>query len=440
MEDNNNNMEEFFKRSLEQFDEVPSNDVWTNISDRLTIEAKWYDPILTVLKSAIPFLIAFLMIGAYHLYIQNKVGDYKTDLSEAQNTIEQLQIENKNYSNQANEIDQLKSDFLSNINDKKLALEKLTKENNSLSRNYNLLLANNKRNNFTDNSLRLENLRKEIISLEKMLELKETEVLALRSEQNLEKVSPSKKTTEGFSSQFKYLPRVRSNKILNHHHLLSVNKPNTVTPATPNETEDMLNQKYARFKIGLKARYFNTLVKNSNLINPGFSQGIRAEYMFGQKWAVTSDILYNQRSYTIAATQGAFTAQSLKKYPGGVEDKTNVNNISSRARYFDASIGIKYIPNFGNNKSNFFINPSVVCHVYLPQDYQFGLTQESDIFYTERTYLASFGSGNLNVGFEKKINPRLHFQVSLWGEQSFIPLGYEREYISMFGASTSILF
>ena len=436
----NNNMEEFFKRSLEQFDEVPSDNVWNNVSDRLTLEAKWYDPILTVLKSALPFLIAFLMIGAYHLYIQNSLTNYKTELSEAKSIIENLQTENKGYLSQITGIEQLKSDFLENINDKKLEIETLTKENKLISFSYNQLLKTSNNNRNSNDQLTLQNLRNEIRILEERIQLKDAEILAFKSNHNYESLSPSNRTTELFCSQFKYLPRVRSNRIINQNHLLSVNKPNSVTPNAPSQTEDISNIRYKRFKFGLKARYFNTLVKDSRLVNPGFSQGIRAEYMFGKKWGVTGDLLYNQRTYTIASSQGSFSPESLKNYPGGVDQKLNVNNISARTRYFDASLGIKYIPNFGTNKTNFFINPSVVWHLYLPQDYQFGLTQESDIHYTQRTYLAYLGSGNLNVGFERKINSSLHFQVSLWGEQSFIPLGYERQYVSMFGASTSILF
>ena len=436
----NNNMEEFFKRSLEQFNEVPSDDVWTNVSDRLTLEAKWYDPIVTVLKSALPFLIALLMIGAYHLYIQNNISNYKNDLSAAKDTIENLQTENKEYLSQINGIEQLKTDFLENINGKNLEIEKLTKENKSLAYSYNQLLNKSKGNSNSQGAFTLQNLRNQIRILEERIQLKDAEILAFKDKQNFENLSPSNRTTEVFCSQFKYLPRVRSNRIINQNHLLSVNKPNSVTPNAPRQTEDISNIRYKRFKLGLKARYFNTLVKDSKLVNPGFSQGIRAEYMFGKNWGVTGEVLYNQRTYTIAANQGSFSPESLKKYPGGVDRKLNVNNISARTRYFDASLGIKYMPNYGNNKTNFFINPSVVWHVYLPQDYQFGLTQESDIHYTERTYLAYFGSGNLNVGFERKINSSLHFQVGLWGEQSFIPLGYERQYVSMFGASTSILF
>ena len=437
MEDNNNNMEEFFKRSLERFDEAPSNDVWTNISDRLSIEAKWYDPILIAIKSMYPFILAAVLIGAYHFYAQNKFDNFKNEISEANSTIQALQNKNLSYTSQIENIEQVKTEFLENINDKKLALEKLTQENKELAASRQQLLRNSKNN--SSNALVLQNLRTKIQNLESKLKLKEAELLALNNKSDLEKTSPSNRTTEVFCSQFKHLPRVRSNRIVNQDFLLSNNKPNSFNPNVPKETESA-SLKFDRFKFGLKARYFNTLVKNSQLVNPGFSQGLRAEYFLAQKWAVTGDLTYNQRTYTIASSQGTFSRESLERYPGGVEEKLNVNNINSRTRYFDFNLGLKYTPNFHADKANFFINPSIVWHLYMPQEYQFSLSQESDIHYTQKTYLAYLGSGNLNMGFDKRINSRLHFQISLWGEQSFIPLGYEKQYVSMFGVSSSLLF
>jgi len=369
MEDNNNNMEEFFKRSLEQFDEAPSNDVWTNISDRLTIETKWYDPILVVLKSAYPFIIAAFFVGAYHFYAQGKLDHYKNEISESKSTIQQLQDENTSYLSQIKEIEELKTDFLENTNDKKLRVEKLLQENKSLRSENNQLLRNSKSNNYTDNSIALQNLRSEIRNLQEKLKIKEAEVIALNNRNVFEQINPSNRTTEVFCSQFKYLPRVRSNRIINLGHLLSINKPNSINPNAPTKTEMSSNQSYRRFRVGLKARYFNTIVENSQFVNPGFSQGLRAEFLLAKKWGITGDLMYNERSYSIGSEQGTFSRESLERYPGGIEDKLNVNNISTRTRYLDFNLGIKYVPNHHPNKANFFINPSVVWHLFTPQDF-----------------------------------------------------------------------
>ena len=441
MKDKNNNMEEFFKRSLERFDELPSDDVWTGVSDRLTMEANWYDPILSVLKSIYPFLLAFAIVGAYHLYAQNNIAKLKEEFSNAQSGI--LGNGNENESlNETVRFDEVKEEFLVKINEKNKLIDKLENDLTILNTNYKNLKASSRQKIQAESEYTtVLNLQNEIAQLKEKLSIQNVELISLRQKSDSNNLSPSTRSTEVFCSSFRHLPGVKTHKIYNQNGLHALMNPKRlVNKRIEIEEEEEVRNKNRRLSVGVKLKYFNTLVKDSELINPGFSRGIRTEYQMNNKWAITSDFLYNEHAYTINAKTGTLTRESLEKYPGGLEDNTNVNIVNTRSRYFDASLGIKYSPNFQIENFNFFINPSVVWQLYLPQEYQFNLLQESNVSYTANTYTLYFGSGNLSLGFEKRISSKLQFQVSLWGEQSFIPLGIDRQYVSMFGVGSALLF
>ena len=112
MEDINNNMEEFFKRSMDRFDESPSDDVWTNISDRIDLDAKWYDPIIFKLRAILPILLAAMLVASNILYSNYKTSDLSNQLSFAKNKIQTLQNENQSFKTEINNIDEIKNEFL----------------------------------------------------------------------------------------------------------------------------------------------------------------------------------------------------------------------------------------------------------------------------------------------------------------------------------------
>lgn len=458
MEDNKNNMEEFFNRSLERFDELPSDDVWANVSDRLTAEEKWYDPILAPLKLVFPILLALLLMGLYHFYTQHNIKQLNQQLTEAETTIQNLKTQHQTTLNNNNK--QTTATSIA-VLQKNTEIENLRNDYSLLNKSYKQLLSKAATQNTTSSNTnilldKIQTLQKQLTGLRYILYQKDTELALLRETQTTENQQPENQQkatrkpatrTEVFCSlqHFPHLKPINislNNSLDSKLALLQSRTPtkgNTISEQQEEEEEE-INLTPPKLRIGIKARYFNALVQNSQLVNPGFSNGIRAELRLGHKWAITGDFMYNSQVYTINAGQNTFSKTSLERFPGGIEDNTNVNIISTRTRYFDANPGMKFMPNYAPDKFNFFINPSVVWHLYLPQEYQYDLRQEDNILYKENRIVAYFGSGNLSVGFERRISPKLHFQFNLWGEQSFIPLGYERQYMSRFGISSAILF
>lgn len=453
-------MEEFFNRSLERFDELPSDDVWTNVSERLTAEENWYDPIWASLKLIFPFLLALLLMGLYYFNTQKNIKQLNHQLTEANTTIQNLKSKHQTTINNLNSSTKTKDQLQSTIHQNNERFKNLDNNYSLLNNKYALLLNKTTTQStpqITNQQInKIQALQKQITDLQFALNQKEAELIALKAgcnQENNSKTSTNNKAnnqqpTDLFCNNLQHTLQLRplnltiNNALKTKLDLLRSTAPtkqNTTTKEQEEQEEEIKRQNH-NIRIGIKTRYFNALVQNSILVNPGFSNGLRTEIGLNNKWAVTGDLLYNSQVYTIDAGQTTFSKTSLERYPGGLEDNTNINIITARTRYFDASPGIKFTPNYAPDKFNFFINPSVVWHLYLPQEYQFNLRQESNVLYKENTIIAYLGSGNLSVGFEKRISPKIHFQINLWGEQSFIPLGYERHYITKFGVSSAILF
>ncbi len=432
MEDFNNNMEEFFKRSMERFDELPSDDVWTNISDRIAMEAKWYDPIVAHLRTILPFLLAVLLIATNTVYSKHKNKVITNQLTTAQSKIQNLEKENLEYKN---EIDEIKNEFLTVIQEKNKKVEQL---NDNLrnqkqlhqSSYYTLRISQQK---LIDHQKRtIESLQQDLVSVN-------AEFLRLHNKYFIKELSSSQIENISICHNAKYLPGVGLFRILHNSDQNLNTRHTTAMEKFSHNIETHQLKKHQRLKLGIHLRYFNTLVKDSKLVNPGIGRGIRAEYKINQKWALTSDFLYNGQSYTIESTQGSIPTDNLKRYPGGVEENSNVQNINTRKKYFDFNLGIKYTPNYTSGKLNFFINPSIVWQLYLPQEFQYNLSQQSDIHYTQKSVTGYFGSAHMGFGFEKEFAKNRILQINLWGEQSFVPLGYEKQFVTMFGLGTTIL-
>ncbi len=442
MEEKNNNMEEFFQRSLEQFNEVPSNQVWDKIDERLDGEQKWYKNVFPWFRTLLPLFLAIILLGCYHVFSSNKINTSNKYLLSAQETIQKLEKENQRLS------------FLAKENNEKI--NTYTQQIQFNETQYNSLLDQYSSLKVTDQ--KSEKLFKSDThfgkaAFEDLLSLNEdltNELSSLKAQMN---VLQSENRPAN-----KILSNTRLNAIdKNYNFLIPKNATyyypvkdiiliNSLKDIEGNMDDDFLVEEpdqisnNRKFRFGFKARYFNTLVKSSELINPGFSWGLRAEYQLRNKWFLTSDLHYNDQVYRIDPGAGGFSQESLKKYPLGIDDTNSVKDISTRTKYFDYKLGIKYLINPAENKFNFYVNPSIVWQLYLPQEYTYGLARANDIFHTQREYTGYLGSGNLSLGIERNLNNRMLFQLNLWGEQSFIELGYDKQYVTMFGIGSSILF
>ena len=312
------------------------------------------------------------------------------------------------------------------------------------------LLSNqhNKKNHLTNTILNethqniIYNQKRTIETLQDELYSSNSEITKLKYLQSIDPKSVNKGTTVAACISSKHLPRVGLFRILQNSdsNLNTRSKTELAKISTLPNQELETQEANSKLKFGLHFRYFNTLVRDSKLVNPGIGRGIRAEYALSPKWAITGDLLYNDQAYTIESTQGNIPTENLKKYPGGLNEDSNVQNINTRTKYFDFNLGLKYTPNYNSTRLNFFINPSVVWQIYLPQEYQYSLSQQANIQYTQKSYTGYFGSAHLGLGFEKAFGKNRIFQINLWGEQSFIALGYEKQYVSMFGIGTALLF
>ena len=454
---NKNNLEEFFSNSMEQFSEVPSNFVWEGISDRLDEDERrpifWWRKFLMM-------VIPFITITLVAIYF---IGDNNDQTKKSRQLLTQNISNAKEASMQNFQVEDA-NNTKTDKDDKSATSTKLTLTNlNSTSpAATNLLTAHNEKQNQKTTNTNIEssknqiadnylNPRNEFYLDHEKLTTKANEPnndLGSSSHMAVERNSNHRKTnsvdTESIqttinkeisisqSSEVKNLnfPTLIANSVLNHNRSIEV--PPII----------IINDEHkSKYRIGINGRFANTFVSDNNMFNGNESYGIRQEYNLTDKLAITNAIHFNIQHYDIEPKSDPIKPVIVQRYTSrSFDDSGGVQKIESNSEYVDFSLGLKYGLEQRILGFNAFVNPSFVGQVYLPQTFSF-LDFESNLRYRENKRIVMYlGSANINFGIEKELNKHLHLQVSIWGEQSFIPIGLQREKIKTLGISTSLLF
>lgn len=85
----NNKMEEFFRKSLEQFNDSPSDLVWEDINTRLDADLPFYHNWTSWLKQILPVLVAMGIVGIAYFQINQKVEGLENQIATLQETLDQ---------------------------------------------------------------------------------------------------------------------------------------------------------------------------------------------------------------------------------------------------------------------------------------------------------------------------------------------------------------
>lgn len=453
---NKNNLEEFFSNSMEHFDSTPSDLVWEGISDRLDDDDQkpifWWRrylwmalPIIGVGLIAIYF--ASTKHDAPHL-IEQPISQHVTNQNESNNQNykpednkltkdqnENIALYNSKTSSQNLSTDQRTSDNFSSVlkstNHNKLQPQinnieqQLLVDQTTPTRNKVKLETNNLGS--LNNDLFKNNFPVDTVIQQYPEQI--TNSLITNStvdEKGTKEVIDKSKQKETFAYSKLELP---SN--LEHHRIL--NAPSIVIIKNENNT--------SKYRLGITGRFANTFVSDNNMFNGNESYGMRQEYYITNKLAITNAIHFNIQHYDIEPGTQSIEPVIVKRYTSrSFDDTGGVQKIESNSEYLDFSLGLKYDLKKRFFGFNTFINPSFVGQIYSPQTFSF-LDLEGNLRIRENKRVVMYlGSANMNFGIEKRLNKHMYLQVSIWGENSFIPIGLQREKIKTLGISTSLLF
>ncbi len=452
MEDNNKQLEQFFKQSMDRFNESPDDLVWDNISDRLDQDIPWYLLLWNKSKTWLPLFLAILLVAGSWMYqssegpessIEQQTKINTTLLTENSQLKAQQQLNDNNIEHYKKQIASLNSE-LSTL--KKAAKQTADHKSQTSSNNQNteqlLSTLEQENSNLMRRNLQLEdellNIKKAIADcnaersflLANVAESLKEEKEATETVSDIE-TEPEKLTLLG------YFPW---KKTLDKAFTLEIDDPlkNMNFQATKRAKSD---KKPNRYRLGASARFFNTYVQNSRQVNPGRSWGLKQEYRVSKRFSLTHMLHYNEQEYTINNNDAPLSEDVLERFPGGLDRENSVvSQVDARSKYIDTNLGIKW--NLTPNKKDFnwYINPSAVWQLYLPQEFQFTISQADDIIVTENRYVGSLGSANIEFGTEKKLSNGLRLVLNAYYEQSFIPVGFDHQYVSIAGLGTKLMF
>jgi len=457
MEDKNKRLEEFFQNSMEQFNDVPSNNVWEGLSDKLDQNITWQQSLWARLKYILPLVLLFGFMGGYTCFTHHKLQKANLKLAILQADNLSLEAENKLCGKNSVSLQNQES-----LSTKTVPISTVI-PNSAIEKTKSITAIEQK---ITDTSL-VKSLRKTIAVLQEKIQSQKTVLAALNKttinnklntnnsflrKELLTNISNEQGNIEGDNAQNSIIKEkdlttndivkkeIRKLKLLELDQAISVSQntlsANSKPISFPLDKHTISN----RYRFGINTRLFTTITENPYHFNLGNSFGITQEYRLNKHWSITNNIQFNHQKYRVRSETGTLSNAVLKNFPGYLNDSDNVVSIETESRYFDTNLGIKYclISNWKNQKLS--INPSIVWQLYLPQNFEFNLQQSRNTVFTKNIYYAYLGSANISLVYEKRLGNKSNLQLSLWGEKSFIPLGEDNQYITMFGLSGGIIF
>lgn len=453
-----NKMEEFFSNSMEHFNESPSDLVWEGISDRLDEED--HKPIFWWRRYPL-MVLPILVIGSLTIYYfigrteTPRTSDHAiTEIIQEKETTEPIkqnyekendqlssgQVEHK----ESNSTNSNQIDTEATKSNTGLSESPATKDQKDLGRNplpnsnQNPQPAINRTKSNQDNSIIEDqknngSLNQNIYSPNSIENQKQNPKDTQSDLNNYSLIQENKqiaKTGKDKAIQLISFPELVGFKELIHKRELG-------SPAIV-----IVEDKHtANYRIGISGRFANTFVSDNQMFNGNESYGIRQEYDLNNRLAITNAIHFNIQHYDIEPATNTIEPVIVQRYTSrSFDDSGGVQKIESNSEYFDFSLGLKY--GLGRRIFGFspFINPSFVGQIYMPQTFKF-IDSRGGLKVRENKRIVMYlGSANLNFGIEKQLNDHLRFQITMWGEHSFIPIGLQREKITTLGISTSLLF
>lgn len=454
---NKNKLDQFFSDSMEHFNDVPSDNVWEGISDRLDEDDDrpvfwWRKGLLMVLP-----LLVIGLIGAYY-FTSNRPGSKKYEKSIV--SIEQKpnsspsekdQIQDFNPSeiqNQNENEAQLITDQ-STSTKKELSKPDVPSESKIVKPQNNKAYTPSQRTISYPSSVAVEDTESEssISQARSIAAIPVFDQSNINADKTIEHKTPTveNKASKGSTTDQTKIDALKSLESLNHKldfpelarsfaldHERNLNAPPIIITK-----EDH----FSKYRIGLSGRFANTFVSDNNMFNGNESYGLRQEYYLSDRLSITNAIHFNIQHYDIKPTSTAIEPVVVLRYTSrSFDDSGGVQKIESNSEYLDFSLGLKY--KLGARLFGFstFVNPAFVGQIYSPQTFNFLDLQGNMQVRHNKNIVMYLGSANLNLGIERQLNKNLHLQVSIWGEQSFIPIGLQREKIKTIGISTSLLF
>jgi len=469
MKEDYNDMQEFLKNSMEQFNSSPSSDVWENIDSQLSASMPFYKKWFFWGALALSLLLITLFGTTFNLYQTNQDLLIKSNAALEENLLLHKEIDQLNNSlsrTQSNldreqtarlEIEsQLKSNSPINqadrhyVSNSQLINKDITKNVDGLtqqftSHRFRASMSDNVNSPFFPRST-LHGPEESVLSnniiLNKPLDHEEVEMRDLwtKSIPPLSLKSLAHTTSNTSSSSINSMPPplessfkekdIWMRKLELQSLLQNIKSSLSFDPSfeTP--------KGWHWYRFGILTGVHTTWTDLGKQWDAGYTVGLSNEVILNKKLGLTFDFRYNSQQYRFDVNDS--NINSISDYPRAPSAQS-IEDIEVKSRYFDLPIGLSYAVPL-SRKLKLRINPALAWQVYLPQKYEYNIGENVKFGNVEERYFLYLGSAHLNLDIERKLNADVAWRIGLWGEVGLIPLGIERRKIRMFGIKSAIIF
>ncbi len=433
MEDNNN-IEDFFNRSLEGFDQSPSSSVWENISSQLDVPIPfWQKYFFHILSCG----LAIGMIGmAFYIF------SLRTDIESlriAMDSQEEYEEESMSKDDQLIALNQLNQNLKDELNAGLNSNSELKQEISDLRKEIGILKRNLKTAQVEIYSTQLANIEKVSTGYEAS-ELVSKEHLTAPDEGETEISANDRVLSTGFSTlESKKLESIadlniksRSAEEVTNYKRLKFHFPEAFM-----QRPTFYEQYVPNFKYGVTASLIGTGTDVSSGLFPGYSVGGSLQVELLKHVWLTFDGRYNKNFYVMDFNGSNPEEEVNFPRPRSIDE--NIRRVDVENSYLDFPMGIScQIP--VSKKNSIYINPGFSWQLYLPQQYTYNTAMNDFIPYSESSYVVYFGSLFLNTGVERKISEKMRFQLGFWAEQGLADYGAEDRRIVNYGLKSTLFF
>lgn len=429
-----NNIEDFFNNSLDGFDREPRELVWENLNERLDVPLPfWKTPhfwgfTTAALLIAFGFLSYFSVTEMNALKTKNQVlfAEKLTltkELKDCSDASENLGLTSKTKAEKSSVALSKNESKLKNLNNKLSA------------QNAEIAFLNSKLSQVKKELNQIKTLQKQEAARQKLaFENKKNTTDILENQEQKTGVEIGLKNAELSPLPFKsnLLPDLsqRNEKYLN----------SLFVKTNSDNSKPLLDSKKAfrpDFRFGVTAGTITTFTELNSTQELGWNGGLSLNIQLLENFGLTGEIKYNLNQYGVSLEN---SNQSLSTgFPHANLINRSIKIVSVSNYYFDLPVGLKFNKKIEKLRGSLYFNPGVAWQLYLPQQFVYD-TADEFISLSDDRYFAYFGSAFLNVGFEKKINRNLTYQLGFWGEKGLVKYGLEGRNITNLGIKGTILF
>lgn len=450
MEYPNENMEEFFKKSLDKFNDVPSEDVWSRLDERLEKD-KPRGFMMNWFKYLLPAILLLGGLSAIFYYQLNLLEDYKAQLSKIidQNKDLQIQLELKN--NDVTDVaqtvnplyngklvnEELQSEFIRLI-DTVYIIKYVENESrpilmSRLDRPF-FDFSTHETNQFLDSHF--GTIGHDLASSSRFTKQKSSRSPVLLSNYIKDRVLLSQSPVDTMFTKMTFAYRGKSKR------KRKKKKQGLFEPKGPIiiDQSDPWGQPEFYYRAGVSLNIINSL-KGESFSNSsiGFGYGLLQEIGLTSRFSINSGIMRNTQEYALSNRDLPLEMSQISNFPNQENLRSNILRVEVENRFWEIPIGIKY-DFYQDNKKSFFINPAVKWSIHQPQQFNYYLAEDRFNSFSTDQKFGYLNAIHFAFGIEKEINPFTSYQVSIAYDHNLEPIGIEQQRLHSLYLKANLLF